>query len=215
MAPQTFSRLAIVPAIGARHWRRVRCDNLFDPRRRRLLQGALAAIPAVMAMRPADAFAGEPGAAHDFDFFLGDWRVAHRRLRKRLAGSDDWEEFGGTTRCQSLFGGLANMNESVTQRRGRTSHGLGLRAFDPRSATWADWYLSGADPTQIGVPGVGRFAGGIGTFLSDETFEGQPVKVRGQFQSLSADVAQWDQAFSIDDGATWETNWVMRYTRTA
>jgi hypothetical protein len=39
--------------------------------------------------------------------------------------------------------------------------------------------------------------------------------VRGQFTSLSPDLAQWEQAFSPDGGATWETNWVMRYSRTA
>ena len=33
----------------------------------------------------------------DFDFFVGRWKVHNRRLRERLKGSTDWEEFEGTS----------------------------------------------------------------------------------------------------------------------
>lgn len=149
----------------------------------------------------------------DFDYFLGSWRVEHRRLRKRLAGSDDWEAFGGRTKCQQMFGGLVNLNESVSHRGGHTSYGLGLRALDEPRGRWVDWYLSAGDLSKIDPPLYGRFAKGVGTFLSRETFEGRPVLVRGRFSPVSAGEARWEQAFSPDDGATWETNWVMRYLR--
>ena len=32
-------------------------------------------------------------AGHEFDFQQGHWRVAHRRLRDRLVGCAEWEEF--------------------------------------------------------------------------------------------------------------------------
>jgi hypothetical protein len=35
----------------------------------------------------------------DFDFYVGTWEVANRRLTARLADSQDWEEF---RRCRSL-----------------------------------------------------------------------------------------------------------------
>ena len=159
--------------------------------------------------------APKPAGSRDFDFFLGRWTVKHRRLRKRLAGSRDWEEFDGTTTCQSLLSGMVNINESTSRRGGAVSQGLGLRAFDARTGDWADWYLSGADPTKIDTPGVGRFAGGVGTFLSNDSFEGRPIRVRGVFTPIRPGLAQWEQAFSPDDGASWETNWVMRYTRIA
>ncbi|MCW4460605.1 DUF1579 domain-containing protein [Sphingomonas sp. BT-65] len=157
------------------------------------------------------------GAAskHDFDYFLGSWRVEHRRLRKRLAGSNDWEEFAGRTHCQQLFGGLVNLNESVSYRGGRTSYGMGLRALDEPGGRWADWYLAASDLSKIDPPLYGRFADGVGTFYARETFEGRPVLVRGRFSSVNRDEARWEQAFSTDDGASWETNWVMRYLRTA
>ncbi|MEP6621564.1 MAG: DUF1579 domain-containing protein [bacterium] len=194
-----------------------------NPDRRRMLQLSLAAIPGLLTMGKvnsalAEHFAPPPasgtGPEHDFDFFIGSWNVKHRRLKKRLAGNNEWEEFDGTTNCVSLLGGIANMNDSVSYRSGASYRGLGLRAFDAKTNRWADWTLSASDPLTIDAPGVGRFVNGIGTFLSDDTFDAKPIMVRGIFSSLSATVAQWEQAYSPDAGKTWETNWVMRYTRT-
>jgi hypothetical protein len=92
---------------------------------------------------------------------------------------------------------------------------MGLRAFDAKTNLWADWYLDGRNPTKIDVPGIGRFTNGIGIFLSDETFEGKPIKVRGTFSHITASSLQWEQAFSPDTGKSWETNWVMRFVRAA
>lgn len=156
-----------------------------------------------------------PGTAAkgDFDFFLGNWRVEHRRLRKRLAGSNDWEEFEGRTSCQRMFDGLVNLNESISYRGGRTSYGMGLRALDEPRGRWADWYLAASDLSKIDAPLYGRFAKGVGSFYSREVLEGRQILVRGQFVPVGDTEARWDQAFSVDEGATWETNWIMRYRR--
>jgi hypothetical protein len=69
------------------------------------------------------------------------------------------------------------------------------------------------NPTQIAVEGTGTFANGVGTFLSDDTFEGKPIKVRGLWSNVTPDSFQWEQAFSVDGGKSWETNWVMRHDR--
>ena len=189
-----------------------------DLDRRGVVGLALATLPALATVREAFARQAAPeghGSIHDFDFFLGSWRVQHRRLRRRLAGDQTWEEFEGSTTCQALLGGVVNLNESFTRRASGPSSGLGLRAYDAKTDTWADWYLSGADPLTIDKPGIGRFQDGVGTFLSDDVFEARPIRVRGRFSSLSPSEAQWEQAFSPDGGATWETNWIMRYFRTA
>ncbi|ALN80970.1 hypothetical protein [Lysobacter antibioticus] len=189
--------------------------------RRRLLQLSLAAVPALMlpgtaagAEEAAKADAGRSGAERDFDFFLGSWDVKHRRLKQRLAGNNDWEEFDGSTRCQSLLGGIANFNDSVSYRAGGVYRGMGLRAFDAKTQTWADWWLDGRNPVKIDTPGIGRFEGRVGTFFSEDLHDGKPVRVRGVFTHLGDSRMQWEQAFSPDGGATWETNWVMRYMRT-
>jgi hypothetical protein len=185
-----------------------------DTQRRNLLRlsllTAVASLPARGAAAPAAATAG---AVHDFDFFFGAWQVKHRRLEQRLADSNEWEEYSGTTRCQAILGGIANFNDSVVHRAGTTYRSLGLRAFDASSNVWTDWSLDGRNPTQITVDGVGIFRDGVGTFFADDTFEGKPIRVRGIFKSLGPREMQWEQAFSPDGGRTWETNYVMRYTR--
>jgi hypothetical protein len=191
--------------------------------RRRVMQLSLATMAALLASSaPDEAAANEtpkPGsgsaAQHDFDWFFGSWSVKHRRLNRRLVNSNDWEEFEGTTCCQPILGGIANFNEGIVQRSGATYYGMGLRAFDSKANIWRDWYLDGREPTKIDVHGAGRFANGIGTFLYDDTFEGRAIKVRGIFTPIKPDLAQWEQAFSPDGGKTWETNYVMRYMRSA
>ncbi|MBO9695017.1 MAG: hypothetical protein J7499_02350 [Sphingopyxis sp.] len=186
--------------------------------RRTLITSAALAL-AALGTRPAAA--GESvvpdaeGSASrgDFDYFIGNWRVEHQRLRHRMVGSNDWEEFGGRTSCQQMFGGLVNLNESITTRGTRTSYGMGLRALDEPRGRWTDWYLSANDLSKIDPPLYGRFANGMGTFYAREIFEGSDILVRGQFFAVNASEARWEQAFSPDDGATWETNWVMRYLR--
>jgi hypothetical protein len=185
-----------------------------DSERRQLLKfSLLAALPGLITLDvPAAAAAGSI-PARDFDFFMGKWQVRHRRLKQRLAGSTEWEEFDGTTHWQPILGGIANFNDSIVNRSTGTYRGMGLRAFDARTNTWTDWYLDGRDPTKVSLDGTGRFVDGVGTFLSDDTFEGRAVKVRGIFKPLGANEAQWEQAYSTDDGRTWETNYVMHQVR--
>jgi hypothetical protein len=60
---------------------------------------------------------------------------------------------------------------------------------------------------------VGRFVDGVGTFLSDETFNGRPIVVRFVWSDLTERTAHWEQAFSTDRGTTWEVNWITDFTR--
>ena len=180
---------------------------------RRQLLALFAAVPGLIAVDRARATDSTPHIPRDFDAFLGQWRVRHRRLKQRLVGSNDWEEFDGTSRWQLILGGSANFNESVVQRAGETVQSLGLRAYDAKTGAWTDWSLSGRDPTKITVDGVGRFANGIGTFFADDTFADKPIRVRGIFTPLTPSSIRWEQAFSPDGGRTWETNYVMEHVR--
>jgi hypothetical protein len=192
--------------------------NAMNEERRRLLQLTLSALP-TLALGEIALAEPQPSAAagisHDFDFFFGEWRVHHRRLKRRLVQADDWEEFEGVTKCQPLLGGLANLNDSLVHRPSGPTRGMGLRAFNAATNTWGDWYLDGRDPTRIEVHGVGRFERGVATFYADDVFEGKAVKVRGVWSHIATSSFQWEQAYSPDAGRTWETNYVMRQIRTA
>src|SRR5215470_2226540 len=100
---------------------------------RRQLLALFAAVPGLIAVSSVAAGSADPHAPRDFDAFLGKWQVHHRRLKQRLAGSNDWEEFDGTSHWQSILGGSANFNESVVHRSGETYQSLGLRAYDAKS----------------------------------------------------------------------------------
>lgn len=153
--------------------------------------------------------------SHDFDFFFGDWKVRHRYLKARLSGSTEWLEFDGTTKVQPLLNGLGNVDDSFLAKPGAPYRAATLRAFDPKKNTWAIWWLDGRTPTGlIDPPVLGRFENGVGTFLADNEIDGKTIKVRFLWTVKGDDAAQWEQAFSPDDGKTWETNWVMQFTRT-
>lgn len=158
-----------------------------------------------------------PGPLHadarDFDFFFGSWRVHHRRLRQRLQACTEWDAFDGTSRVWPLMGGQGNVDDNLLDLPGGAYRAVSLRAFDPVSGTWSIWWLDARHPGQIDVPVRGRFVDGVGTFLADDTLEGRPIRVQFIWSRITARSAQWEQAFSADAGASWETNWVMQFER--
>ena len=151
-------------------------------------------------------------AASDFDFLHGDWRVRHRKLKRRLAGCADWTEFTGRVHARPVLDGQGNVDDNVLDAPDGRYTALTLRVFDPVadawSITWVDSRRATLDP-----PLVGRFADGVGAFFGDDEHEGRPVRVRFLWTPLTPDSARWEQAFSADHGAPWETNWIMEFTR--
>ena len=149
---------------------------------------------------------------HDFDFLFGRWTVAHRRLKRRLAADPAWEEFAGTATCESVLDGMGNLDQIVMPTKGYS--GATLRLFNPVTREWSLYWAE----SRTGVlfpPVVGRFAGGRGEFYGADVEGEQPVKVRFVWSHISATSARWEQAFSVDDGRSWEANWQMHFTRMA
>ncbi|WP_444854900.1 DUF1579 domain-containing protein [Sphingosinicella sp.] len=147
----------------------------------------------------------------DFDFLIGEWRVTHRRLRRRLAGCTEWEESHGTLSQRSLLGGLCNGGEHLTEPPGVS--GVAIRTFDPAKRVWSIYWV-GQDGL-LGLPVHGGFADGVGVFEGEDEHDGRPVKVRFRWTRDGPDKARWEQAFSADGGASWEVNWAMDFVRAA
>ena len=156
-----------------------------------------------------------PDANRDWDFLAGSWSVHHRRLRQRLVGSTQWDEFGGTLVNWPVLGGFGNVGDNVMEFPSGTVRGVGFRAFDAATNQWLSWWLDGRDPSQIGAPLRGSFTDGIGTFISDDTLDGRPITTRVRWTGITSRTARWEQSCSADSGATWESNWVSEFTRTA
>ena len=149
----------------------------------------------------------------DWAFIYGDWRVRHRRLVDRLAGSDEWQEFAGTSRFWPVMGGAGNVDDNWLDLPAGAYRAVTLRSLDPETGLWSIWWLDGRRPGVLDVPVVGRFEDGVGRFEANDTFDSRPIVVRFLWTRTDTPSPRWEQAFSEDGGQTWETNWLMDFTR--
>ncbi len=155
-----------------------------------------------------------PGTtSSDFDFMIGHWRVHHRRLNARLCGCAEWTEFEGRSSTSRILGGLGNVEDNVLCFPSGDVKAAAFRSFDAKSNTWAIWWLDGRAPHQLDTPVVGGFCGATGTFFADDRLDGRPIRVRFIWHTNPGGNPTWEQAFSEDGGASWETNWHMEFQR--
>jgi hypothetical protein len=153
---------------------------------------------------------------HDFDFLVGRWYVHHRRLREMLSDRREWVEFEGTSIVQKVLGGYGIVDDNVIEFPDGAYRGAGLKSFDAQSGQWSIWWLDSRSPLgPLDPPVRGGFENGTGMFFADEIFKGRPIRVRLTWSAITPTTCHWEQAFSTDGGASWETNWVMEFRRTA
>ena len=150
--------------------------------------------------------------SHDFDFQTGHWRIHNERLKERLQGCTEWETFEATNHAGPLPGELGNMDSFLTEHWPGFV-GMSLRLYNPRTRRWSIYWASnridGLEP-----PVVGSFDGkGVGVFEGRQELDGRPILVRFTWSDITENGARWEQAFSPDDGKTWEKNWIMTMTR--
>jgi len=166
---------------------------------------------------PASVPAPDPprDGAHDFDFLHGSWRIHNRKLRRPLTGSADWYEFEGRSVERSLWDGQGNLEEyEATLPDGTRLRGLALRLYDPKARRWTIHWSNSASGT-LDPAMYGTFRDGVGTFYSHEDYQGRMILVRFLWTAAGGDAARWEQSFSADGGRSWESNWVMEFTRDA
>lgn len=151
---------------------------------------------------------------HDFDFFIGHWKSTQRRLRERLAGSNEWEDITGSTTCWKTLGGLGNVDTGTFDRETGSMNGMTVRLFNPTTQEWSIYWAADSNPTGVlELPQIGKFKDGVGEFYALDTHAGKHIFCRFIWTVHSPDRCRWEQAFSEDGGRTWETNWVMDFVR--
>jgi len=146
----------------------------------------------------------------DFDFLHGAWTVRHRKLRRRLAGDRTWTEFGGTMSCRPILAGAGNFDENRLDDPDGAYRACTLRLHDPESGHWSIYWIDGRR-LRLDPPVTGRFHDGEGRFSGEDVHEGRPILVRFVWSRLTGPSPRWEQAFSDDGGAGWETNWIMDF----
>ena len=156
--------------------------------------------------------ASAESTARDFDFWIGSWTVHNRRLRRRLAGSEDWEEFESASVARPILDGLGNEDEFRTDFAGGFV-GTSFRFFDSETKLWSIYWADSRRSGALDPPLVGAFSGDTGVFIGEDVFRGRPILVRFIWSGVTTPTPRWEQAFSDDGGRSWETNWVMDFTR--
>jgi len=171
--------------------------------RRLLILAMILVPPAVLAEDPRN---------RDFDFESGAWTVQASRLVAPLSGADEWVEYTGTSVVRALWHGRANIGELLLEGPAGRIEGMSLRVFDPGTAQWRIHWTDAQDG-RVGEAMVGGFDEGQGLFYHTAEFQGQPVRVRVVFTDITPSSFRLEQAFSIDDGESWEPNWLATFKR--
>jgi hypothetical protein len=153
---------------------------------------------------------------HDFDFLVGTWKFHLKRLAHRLVGSNEWVELDGTTVCRKVLDGRAEVEEMDVYSADKRMHiqGLALRLYNPESHQWSIYWANAADGVLEQNPMVGQFnSNGRGEFYNQQVYEGRAVYARFIWSGVATNSPHFEQAFSVDGGKTWETNWITDQTR--
>lgn len=154
--------------------------------------------------------ASPTSSSSDFDFLVGNWKMHHRRLNKRLENCKDWTEFGSVDSNYKILSGSADMDIYRTTEmpgmQGKLFEGITLRLFNPKTRLWSLYWVA----SNVGIldpPVVGSFENKVGHFFTKDTFNGKDIIVMFRWDARNKDKPIWSQAFSADNGKTWEWNW--------
>jgi len=141
----------------------------------------------------------------DFDFLVGNWVLADKKLKSRLTNSNEWIEFESTVEMHKLLDGIGNMDTYKTMVDGKPFEGIALRLFNPQTRLWSIYWVA----SNVGVldsPVVGSFEGNIGKFYAKDKYKGKDIVVVFVWDKTDPNNPVWSQAFSPDNGKTWEVN---------
>ena len=143
--------------------------------------------------------------ARQFDFWLGEWSVDNKRLKR-----GGWVDSGtAVARIQAVADGNAVLERWTGELGGDPLIGFSLRAYDPALGKWVihlNWH--GGRPGSFFVMHGERNGERIELFPP-----GDKTSTRYTFSLAHEGSAQWDNATSRDGGQTWITDWVMQFTR--
>ena len=142
---------------------------------------------------------------HDFDYLVGNWNLKNRKLKSRLTGSTEWIDFESRVEMHQILDGLGNIDKYTENSSGKPYEGVALRLFDPKTQLWSIYWADG-NSGKLDPPVVGSFENRIGHFFARDTYKGKNIIVVFRWDVRDPKAPVWSQAFSADEGKTWEWN---------
>jgi hypothetical protein len=151
-------------------------------------------------------------SANDFNFYVGKWNIHNKKLKERLKNSSEWITFEAIGEMHTILNGAGNIDTYLTSFDGKPFEGMTLRLFNPATRLWSIYW---ADTTKgkLDTPVIGSFENNMGYFFTKDDFDGRPILVVFRWDASNKEKPVWSQAFSADNGATWEWNWYMYFTK--
>jgi hypothetical protein len=148
----------------------------------------------------------------DFDFLHGHWAVINTKRERLLEGNENWNKFNSTSETQKILLGIGNVEKYTAIIQEKPFEGSALRIFNPKTRLWSI-YWSDSNNGTLDPPMVGSFEGRVGDFYAKDNYLGHHIIVRFNWNATDPKNPIWSQAFSVDDGKSWEWNWYMYFSR--
>lgn len=156
--------------------------------------------------------ASATSSQHDFDFYKGKWNLRNKKLKTKLDNCKEWIEFESTQEMYIVLNGIGNIDNYLASFDGEPFEGMSVRLFNPKTKLWCIYW---ADSNEgVLQPGVfGSFENNIAHFFTKDSFNGKNILVVFRWDVRDKDNPVWSQAFSEDNGVTWEWNWYMYFSK--
>ncbi|MGB6523051.1 MAG: hypothetical protein WBE83_14895 [Candidatus Cybelea sp.] len=152
------------------------------------------------------------GVHGGFAFLAGTWNLHIKRLAHPLSGREDWVSCSGPSTDHQFWGGAGDFQEARITCGARTINALTLRLYYAASGRWLSYWATQANGLATGLPIVGTLdAHGNGKLTGPDVLNGKPILTRTRWSTPHKN-PHLEQAYSADDGKTWETNWITDYT---
>jgi hypothetical protein len=107
-----------------------------------------------------------------------------------------------------VLNGLGNIDNYLATFDGQPFEGMSVRLFNPKTKLWSI-YWADSNEGILQKPVVGSFDNNIAHFFAKDSFQDREILVVFRWDITDKENPVWSQAFSIDNGASWEWNWYM------
>lgn len=152
--------------------------------------------------------ASPTSSKNDFDFYQGKWKLKNKKLKTRLNNCTEWAEFESTQDMYKVLNGLGNIDNFFATFDGVPFEGMSIRLFNPKTKLWSI-YWADSNEGVLQPPVLGSFENNIAHFFTKDIFNGRNILVVFRWDVRDKENPIWSQAFSGDNGKTWEWNWYM------
>lgn len=148
----------------------------------------------------------------DFDFYEGKWKLRNRKLKSRLTNCEEWTEFESTQEMYKVLNGIGNIDNFLATFDDKPFEGMTVRLFNPETKLWS-LYWADSNEGKFDPPVVGSFDSNVGHFFTKDVLNNKKVLVVFRWDARDKENPIWSQAFSDDNGKTWEWNWYMYFSK--